>query len=404
MPVYVKPARGPAMTSKIHCLRRLFAALICAAGAALWSAPAPAHKASDSYLFLAVDATQTNGVVKGQWDIALRDLDFAIGLDDNDDGDITWGEVKAHRRDIADYAFSRLSVGGDGRNCPIAVTAHLIDDHTDGAYAVMQFVARCPAGVHTLVVDYRLLFDIDPQHRGLLRLQRGAAVDTAIFGPDHRSQTFEVGNVSRWSQLAQYVVEGIWHIWVGYDHILFLLSLLLPAVLVYRDGQWRPVGTVAEAFWDVLKIVTAFTIAHSITLSLAVLGVITLPSRLVESAIAVSVVLAALNNIFPLFRGRRWTVAGAFGLIHGFGFASVLADLGLPQGALVLALFGFNAGVEIGQLSIVSLFLPLAFMLRKTKFYRTAVLTAGSILIVIVASMWFAERAFRLELFGRIFG
>jgi HupE / UreJ protein len=397
-------ARNPAMLQRLRSLQRLFAALTCLGVAALWPAPALAHKASDSYLFLAVDPADNTGTIKGQWDIALRDLDFAIGLDDNDDGDITWGEVKANQRNIADYAFSRLKIGGDGRDCPIAVTAHLIDDHTDGAYAVMQFVARCPAAVHTLAVDYRLLADVDPQHRGLLRLQRGATVDTAILGPDHSSQTYEIGNVSRWSQLRQYIVEGIWHIWIGYDHILFLLSLLLPAVLVYREGQWRAVGSFGEAFWDVLKIVTAFTVAHSITLSLAALGLVSLPSRLVESAIAASVVLAALNNIFPLFQGRRWTVAGAFGLIHGFGFASVLADLGLPQGALVLALFGFNLGVEIGQLTIVSLFLPLAFMLRKTKFYRVAVLITGSVLIVIISSMWFAERAFKLELFGQIFG
>jgi HupE/UreJ protein len=370
---------------------------------AWWSGPAWAHKASDSYLFLTVDPAQAAGTITGQWDIALRDLDFAIGLDDNDDGDITWGEVKSHQRDIAVYAFSRLGIASDSKDCPVDVTAHLVDDHTDGAYAVMRFVARCPAAVHTLAIDYRLLFDIDPQHRGLLRLQRGAVVETAIFSPEHGSQAFEVGNVSRWSQLQQYVVEGIWHIWVGYDHILFLLSLLLPSVLVWRDGKWQPVGTIREAFWDVLRIVTAFTVAHSVTLSLAALGIVTPPSRLVESGIALSVAAAALNNIFPLFQGRRWMVAGVFGLIHGFGFASVLADLGLPQGALVLALFGFNLGVEIGQLAIVSLFLPLGFMLRDTPVYRRAVFTGGSILIVMVASTWFAERAFNLQLFARIF-
>ena len=152
------------------------------------------------------------------------------------------------------------------------------------------------------------------------------------------------------------------------------------------------------AFCDVLRIVTAFTVAHSITLSLAVLGLVTLPSRLVESAIAASVVAAALNNIWPLVRGRRWMVAFLFGLVHGFGFASVLADLGLPQGALAVALLGFNVGVELGQLAIVAVFLPLAYALRRSWFYRRAVLVGGSLLIALLAAVWLVERVFELKL------
>ena len=147
-----------------------------------------------------------------------------------------------------------------------------------------------------------------------------------------------------------------------------------------------------------LRIVTAFTVAHSITLSLATLGLVSLPSRVVESAIAASVVLAALNNIWPLFHSRRWIVAFVFGLVHGFGFASVLADLGLPQGALVLALVGFNLGVEGGQLAIVAVFLPVAFALRRSWFYRRAVLLGGSMLITLIAAAWFAERALDMQL------
>ena len=153
-----------------------------------------------------------------------------------------------------------------------------------------------------------------------------------------------------------------------------------------------------QAFWDVLRIVTAFTVAHSITLTLATLGVLALPSRLVESAIAASVVLAALNNIWPVFHGRRWIVAFLFGLVHGFGFASVLADLGLPQGTLVLALLGFNVGVEAGQLAIVAVFLPLAFALRRSWLYRRGVLLGGSCVIAAIAAAWMVERVFDLKL------
>ncbi len=221
---------------------------------------------------------------------------------------------------------------------------------------------------------------------------------TAVLGPQAPTQSFELKAVSRWAQFIDYAREGVWHIWIGFDHILFLLSLLLPAVLLWRAPGWLAVETFRAAFVDVFKIVTAFTLAHSITLSLATLGLVSLPSRWVESAIAASVVLAALNNLWPLFHRRRWMVAFGFGLIHGFGFASVLVDLGLPREALALALVGFNLGVEAGQLAIVALFLPLAFTLRRTAFYRRAVMVGGSVLIVALAGTWLIERAFELKL------
>ena len=370
----------------------LFLVLALAAGAAA------AHKPSDSYLSMAVDGD----AVRGQWDIALRDLDFAIGIDSNGDGEITWGELRARHTEIAAYALARLTVGLAGSPCPLHVTEHLVDQHSDGAYAVMRFEALCASAGPALDLGYNLFFDLDPQHKGLLRLEYAGVTRTAIFSPDAARQSFELTRPSRFTQFIDYGREGVWHIWIGFDHILFLLSLLLPAVLLPQvsDGKagWRPVERFQPALWDVLKIVTAFTVAHSITLSLAALGVITLPTRLTESAIALSVILAALNNIYPLFQRRRWMVAFAFGLIHGFGFASVLADLGLPRDALLLALVGFNLGVEAGQLAIVSAFLPAAYWLRGTALYQRGVFLGGSVVICMLASKWFVERAFNLKL------
>jgi hypothetical protein len=360
----------------------------------LGAGTAEAHKPSDSYLTLKVDG----GAVTGQWDIALRDLDFAIGLDANGDGDITWGELRAKHAEIAAYALARLAVQADGAFCTIKAGEQLVDQHSDGAYTVLRFGVDCPAPPRVLGIGYKLFSDLDPQHRGLLNLQANGANRTAILGPQAPSQQFELKALNRLSQFLDYGAEGVWHIWVGYDHILFLLSLLLPAVLVWREGRWRAADSFREAFLDVVRIVTSFTVAHSITLTLATLGVISLPSRWVESAIALSVVLAALNNVFTVFHGRRWVVAFCFGLIHGFGFASVLADLGLPQGTLLLALVGFNVGVECGQLAIVGVFLPLAFWLRRTRFYQRIVFVSGSLLIAGIAGIWLAERAFNFKL------
>lgn len=354
---------------------------------------AQAHKPSDSYLIFDVEGN----AIQGQWDIALRDLDFAIGLDTNGDAQITWGEVRGKRAEIDAYAMARLQLSSNGAACPAQVSQHLIDDHTDGAYVVLKFKAICPTPVKTLQARYRLFFDIDPQHKGLLRLQYQGVSSTGIFSPQTATQEFTLSSPNRLRQFIDYAREGVWHIWIGFDHILFLLALLLPAVVVRRSGRWEAVPAFKPAFWSVLKIVTAFTLAHSITLTLATLGVISLPSRWVESTIAASVVIAALNNIYPLFRERRWVMAFVFGLIHGFGFASVLTDLGLPQGALVLALVGFNLGVETGQLAIVAAFLPLAYLLRRTWLYRRMVLLGGSILIALVALVWLVERAFDLK-------
>ena len=148
------------------------------------------------------------------------------------------------------------------------------------------------------------------------------------------------------------------------------------------------------ALVNVLKIVTAFTVAHSITLSLSALGYVHLPTRLVESAIAASVVLAAFNNLVPFFAERGWMVAFGFGLLHGFGFANALRDLGLHTGQLAATLFGFNLGVEIGQLAIVAVFFPLALSLRELIFYQRFVLRLGSAAIMMIASGWLAERMF----------
>ena len=399
---------GPAAGRRAGPVCALLALLallgLCAAGSA------QAHKPSDSYLTLNVDGS----VLSGRWDIALRDLDFALTLDADGDGAITWGELRQRHAEIAAYAQARLQLQADGRPCTLRVGAQLVDEHTDGAYSVLPLLADCgptaaTANVKTLHLAYTLFADLDPQHRGLLNLSAQGQTRTAILGPQAAQQSYTLAEGSALRQFVDYLREGVWHIALGFDHILFLLSLLLPAVGVWtmqergRHGSgparlWLPVARFAPAFWDVLRIVTAFTVAHSITLSLAVLGWVTLPSRLVESAIAASVLLAALNNIWPLVRGRRWLVAFVFGLVHGFGFASVLADLGLPQGALAWALLGFNLGVELGQLAVVVAFLPLAYALRRTHLYRRAVLWGGSLLIAALAAAWLVERALDLKL------
>ncbi|MEW6156855.1 MAG: HupE/UreJ family protein [Verrucomicrobiota bacterium] len=349
-----------------------------------------AHKPSDTYLSLFISRQQFTG----QWDIALRDLEVAVGLDINADGEITWGELQAREKAAAAYALSRLHIQGDGQTGEIKISETLVDIHTDGAYVVLRFSVEGLSWPKVLEIDYESFFDLDPLHRGLLRLDCEGQVQTAVFSPEQPSHRFELAQPKPFKEFVMFLREGVWHIWIGFDHILFLVALLLPSVLHRTESGWERVGSFRTALVNVVKIVTAFTVAHSLTLSLATLQWVQLPSRLVESTIAGSVVLAALNNVFPIFRERGWLVAFAFGLIHGFGFANVLGDLGLTSTTLALALVGFNLGVEFGQLAIVAGFLPIAYFWRRHWSYQAVTLRLGSAVIALLAATWMLERAF----------
>jgi hypothetical protein len=200
-------------------------------------------------------------------------------------------------------------------------------------------------------------------------------------------------------QLGAAIRLGVEHIFQGVDHLCFLVALLLPSVLVRGSSGWTPVLRLRPALVDVLKIVTAFTLAHSITLTLSALEVLRLPSRLVESGIAASVIVAAVNNVVPILAEDRWAAAFALGLLHGFGFSATLMDLGLPRQNLALTLFGFNVGVELGQMCVVAAFVPLAYLARGTRLYRRVGLVGGSLAIAGVAGVWLVERAFAVKVF-----
>ena len=341
------------------------------------SGAAEAHKPSDSYVKI-LGGGETLSV---QWDIALKDLEMLVGIDENKDLEITWGEVKARRDAIVSHALARLEIIGDGTEAKLVVKDLLFTEHSDGGYAVLMLDTGLPGDVARLLVRYQLLFEFDPTHRGLVLYEAAdGGANTQILSPDRREVEIVTAETGIWATFVDFVGEGIWHIWIGLDHILFLVCLLLAAVLV-RDGKsWRP----REGFWPscraVLQIVTVFTLAHSITLWLAVMEYVKLPSAFIEATIALSIVIVALNSVFPVLPLSGWAFAFVFGLIHGFGFANVLVDLGLSSSALAISLLGFNIGVELGQLAIVLVVFPLAFFARKSRFYYRFVFIGGSLL------------------------
>lgn len=348
-----------------------------------------AHQGSDGFVSLTV----TQQVVIGRIDLAVRDLDLIFGLDDNVDGNVTWGELKGHESEIFRYARTNIQIRLNDRAFDPGPMELLVDEHADASFAVLFFKQPQAEPLRSAEIRYRCVFEVDALHRAFVKIENGGEVKTGLLSPAEDHIRIEYGGASGVSHgTASFIREGVWHIWTGYDHVLFLLALLLPAVLRRQEGRWQAVERLRPALWSVLRTVTAFTVAHSITLSMAGLGWINASPRVVEPAIALSVMLAALNNMRPVVLEREWCVAFAFGLIHGFGFASVLQEMDLKGGSLIKPLLGFNLGVELGQAVIVLCFVPVAFALRRSAFYQRGVLWVGSSLIVIVSAVWLVQR------------
>lgn len=362
----------------------------------LCASQALAHKPSDSYLTI----TGGGERLQIQWDIALKDLEFLIGLDANGDGGISWSEVVAARQAIESLALARLHIAADRRDLVLRPTQLLATRHSDGGYAVLMLEADCPSDARALAVQYNLLFDVDPTHRGLVLYANGSLASSHVLSVDAPSLTLRASEATLLASFVTFVRVGLWHILIGFDHILFLAALLLPAVLEFRDRKWSPVTNLRPTFASVLRVVTMFTVAHSITLWLAVMGFVTLPSQWVETSIALSIVVTAANNLWPVLPLPNWALAFLFGLLHGFGFANVLLDLGLSNSTLAVSLLGFNVGVELGQMTIVLAFLPLAFLLRETLFYRYVVFRFGSVAVGVMGAFWMVERMFNVRLVG----
>jgi hypothetical protein len=367
-----------------------------AAAALLCGGTVHAHKASDAYLQLNAGASGTTLRV----DVALRDLDVALDLDADGDGRLTWAEVRAAQPAMQRYVLGHVRVAG----CALEPASQSLERRSDGVYAALVFRSDCtPAAAPT--IRYTLLADIDPTHRGIAStVMAGRSTLVSVLDPQRpaiATASAEAGTsasaAAEWNP-GEFVREGIHHIVTGYDHVLFLLCLLLPAVMTRTPQGWRPVARLSQALWPVVGIVTAFTLAHSMTLGLAAMKWVSLPSWFIEPAIAVTIVLAALDNLRPIFRGRRAGVTFLFGLIHGFGFAGVLGELSLPPGEFVLSLLLFNLGLELGQLMIVVLVVGGLYLMRGHRRYPAWAIGGGSMAAIAMGVLWFVERTADLSL------
>lgn len=355
---------------------------------------AHAHLASDSYLRIEIAA---DSKIDGQWDIALRDLDVTVGLDADQDGDITWGELRTKQKKIEAYAFGHLTLARAGRPCGLKLAALQVDYHAGYAYAVLPFTADCSA-TGPLTLAYRLLFDIDPSHRGLLTVVDNGTVSTSVLTPDKAETELDRGPAPLIEQVSEFLELGFDHILLGYDHLLFIAILLVTAALRRsRGSEWMPIDGLGRVLGETVKTLTAFTLAHAAVLVPAVLGTINVSGRLVQPAVAATIMFAGLDNLRPILPRLRWQVAFLFGLIHGLSFASTLGPMRLPAINLAVALTCFNFGVEGGQIALALLLVPIAFALRYEAIYRRVVAVSVSIAAIALAAFWAVDSLFALN-------
>ncbi len=366
---------------------------------ALEPSVASAHQSSVTYSTVDIAG---DGKVAWSLRISTRDLYEALALDR--DRDATDDEIRAGQQRLFDYVLARVGVEADGAPCP--TSDHTLDilEQTQ-RFAALRFVAACRLPLRAVALRYELFFDLDPRHLGLVTVRHGERSVNAEMSRGLGRFEWTLGLAPPASLgPAGYVWQGMEHIYTGYDHIAFVIGLVLIAAIRPSRTGWEPRPPRVAAS-SMLKIVTAFTVAHSITLVLAALDVISLPGRLVESAIAASIVYIAVENLVVREPRGRWPLAFVFGLVHGLGFAAMLRPL-LPPTGIVGPLLLFNVGVELGQLTIV---LPLGALFwlagrSDPARYRRTVVVGGSAIIGLLGLLWLIERVVDVDIISKYMG
>lgn len=378
-----------------------FICLFCIFSTALVPS-AVAHNLDQSYLYFQV----TEETISARAEVPILDLNEILQLALPTNRPITRDDIKPHLAQIKSYMTTNMDV-----RCPPEACQLLFQDYgvlnakpqfLKLTYKLKGFQSR----PDELRVKYDVILADKDKITNMLLIEQhwnagtfgNEANPLLIVKTPGKAHTVKFSSGSFWQGFFAIVQLGILHILEGIDHVLFLAALLLPSVMRREANRWQPVSRFSSAFIYVCKIATAFTVAHSITLGLATLQIVQLPSRLVESAIAISIGLAAIEIFYPIFKGRTWLVVFVFGLFHGFGFAEIISQRGIISQHALISLFGFNLGVEIGQLAIIMVMFPLLYFLSKQRWYPRLIMKLGGFILGILSLYWFIERAFNINI------
>ena len=302
--------------------------------------------------------------------------------------DPTAATVSKHKSEVLHYIQKSIQIKNGVDQCKLTPLLFRVEEEIA---LQSEFQIVCKEAIEDLSINYTLFFEFDKTQEGVMQLLTPNDEKLFIFSPHQKEYQLKLDASPKELDFQNFIIEGVWHIWEGIDHILFLLMLLLPSVLLRNSFR--------DTLFDVLKIVTAFTLSHSLTLSLSMFGFLRPPEQTIETLIALSVLFTALNNIYPLLSFKKeWLLAFLFGFIHGFGFANAMQEMELSNSNFVGGVFGFNIGVEIGQIVIVALLLPMLYALSSKRTYRALLMPAISLVVAAIALFWALERAFGLGL------
>jgi len=361
-----------------------------------YSPYATSHSGSTSYFELEVEEEND---LRGDWYVALQDLDRVFGLDLDQDGLLSWGEFQVQEAKLVAYAQAHIRSASSRAECEVEIGIPALSQLTETVYARIPLRLFCPKDEVVLSVSYSAIFPDDLSHRAIVKIhfqaepedEVGNSTLVFVFSPDKQEIFIDVKTQQNFSTSFAMLKQGVIHILAGYDHLLFLLALLIPLTL--KKGIWKGAKSRGVVL-DLCKVISAFTLGHSITLVLATAFALRPPIALVESLIAASVIIAGINILWPLFRDSSWRIAIGFGLIHGFGFASVLMELDLSASLLATSLFTFNLGVELGQLLVVVLVLPVMILMTMKQATVLFARSFAALAIVSMGTFWLVERGF----------
>lgn len=338
---------------------------------------------------------------QGHLALSLQDIQQALSIDPNNDGKLLWQEVKQSMPGIQLYLSERFTISQNTADTDksaqiCAVTwsnSPQLSELYDETLLQIPLTAICPdqaTSVDQLSLQYSAFFDRLNDHKLLLTWSFNEGETYFIIDNAKQVTSLPFVTSSVLDTISFYLYQGVIHIWFGLDHVLFVFALILPfAWLRFRQG--RSSGTKKLALKDLLVLITSFTLAHSITLTLTALNVLSIPSQWAEIGIAISVAFTAINIITHWVK-RLGVITFLFGLLHGMGFAGALSELGLSQTYKISSIVAFNLGVEIGQVAIIFLLYPLLTRLRKTQVLQYRLVPALAVLIAVMGGYWIIER------------
>lgn len=359
----------------------------------LFSSTSFAHQTGNSYLTL----SEADGRLQVEIDFIVRDVGNLLQVaEPTKQPPPSPEQLTSLQPAITATIQKSLTITVDEQAHPLTFLSQSVVLHNDGLYVRQRFAGHALAAeAKFIVVRYEFFTENDQLGRAFFKLVMRQDEHSSVFDQANTIQRFALGESKRWSTMGLFTQEGMRHIWGGADHLLFLLTLLLPGLMLTGrkpgDAELRP-SKKREAEKFALKVITAFTLAHSITLAMSVFGWVNLPDKWIESVIALSISISALLNLQNRVHFSHWKLAFFFGLIHGMGFANGLKELGLSPAYFLETLFSFNLGVELGQLTAVLLVgVPIVLLAKETQ-TKQRIMTYGSVGVLLVSLVWLVQR------------